>query len=244
MAVDIPITLIKQIQEGNCVLFLGSGASFGAISENADKVPLGQTLADKIARKFLNEDYVGNPLTYVAELAISETSLLDVQNFIYDLFKVYGPSDFHKLIPQFIWKAIFTTNYDTIIEQSYNTSNLLQELSVVVKDTRQQNIFTSPKSLPYYKLHGSIDNRADESIPFILTIDQYVTHRQNRERLFDTLKELAYDFTFLFVGYSMMDSNVRAILNEISKSLAKRPRFYMVSPSFTSEEIRLWEGKK
>ena len=244
MASSIPIGLVKQIQEGNCILFLGSGASFGAINDSNTKVPLGQDLADAIAKKFLTEDYVGSSLAYVSELAISEHSLVELQKYIQSLFKKFKPADFHKLISTFAWKAIFTTNYDTIVEQIYNSSTSVQRLSVVIKDTRQQEIFVNPKSLPYYKLHGSITKIDDENVPLILTIEQYITHRTNRGRLFDTLKELAYDFPILFVGYSMSDYNIRAILNEISKSLDKRPRSYMISPTIKDEEIRLWEGKK
>ncbi|WP_439556109.1 SIR2 family protein [Dyadobacter sp.] len=245
MAINIPNQLISQIQEGNCVLFLGAGASYGAESKNAGKIPQAQQLSNLLAEKFLGPSYMDRPLDYVSEIAISESNLSSVQGFIANIFSPFSPSDFHKLIPSFFWRAIFTTNYDTLVEQCYhNNPNSLQELSKIVRDTRQQDIFHNNKSLPYYKLHGCINHVNEEEIPLILTIDQYITHRTNRKRLFQTLQELAYDKPILFVGYKLADPNIRAILNELGESLSKRIRSYMVSPDIMDEEIRFWEGKK
>src|SRR5688572_16650486 len=104
--------LLDQIEQGNAILFLGSGSSRGAIHPKLQTIPSGQELSNLIAEKFLDNSYINQPLTFVSELAISQTDLFTVQKFIYDIIEPFKPAEFHKLIPTFKWRTIYTTNYD------------------------------------------------------------------------------------------------------------------------------------
>lgn len=243
---ELPKYLLDQIAEGNVVLFLGSGASVGALHPNNDNVPIGQKLSDLIAEKFLGEGYKNQPLQYIAELAISETDLFTVQKFIADIFRKYKPNSHHKIIPTLVWKAIITTNYDLIIEDSYqDTKKSPQELATFVKDgERVRDKMTSNKSLPFYKIHGCINHINDINLPLILTPEQFITHKENRERLFSRILELGRDYTFLFVGFSFADYDIRLMLLELDKLKEGKPRSFMVGPYIKDEESRLWDKKK
>ena len=185
--------LIDQIAEGNAVLFLGSGFSFGAIHPEGHKMPIGQGLSDLIAEKFLGSDARGQSLMHVSQIAISEAGIFEVQQFVYDIFSKFQPADFHKLIPTFKWKSIYTTNYDFIIERAYEERERLQNLSTVIRNTKDFMIFKEENSLPYYKLHGCLSYINDEELPLILTPDQYITHQKNRDRLFYKFFEEAWN---------------------------------------------------
>ena len=133
--VNIPSYLLDQLRDGRVFLFLGSGASIGAIHPENKKIPTNDELRDQIAKKFLNDKFLDYPLAQVAELAISESDLFSVQSFIASLFYDFEPSSFHKLIPKFVWSAIATTNYDLLIEKSYDQdNNPLQKLVPFRKD--------------------------------------------------------------------------------------------------------------
>ena len=57
-------------------------------------------------------------LIRITTVPISLEKLLEGQlGFIKDYFEDIEPSDFHKLIPTFTWRALFTTNYDLLIEK-------------------------------------------------------------------------------------------------------------------------------
>lgn len=243
---EIPKALISQIKEGNVVLFLGSGATKEAIHPERKKSPTGQELADLIAAKFLGDDYLGTKLESVSEYAISETSLFTVQRFIADLFSKFEPSESHLLIPTIKWKAIATTNYDLIVEKAYDTcENSLQNLVKFIRDgeTVEEKLKTIT-DVQYFKLHGCINEVNDPKIPLILTTDQYITHKRNRERLFSKVKELAGSNTFLFIGHSLEDSDIRSILLELDNEIANKQRSYIIIPSAKDAQKRLWEGKK
>lgn len=239
----LPHQLIQQIKAGNVVLFLGAGASYGAKNIKGQSIPSANDLAQLLSEKFLGG--IKGDLSYIADLSISESSLYDVQLFIREIFKEFKPTPHHLKLPEFNWKAIFTTNYDLLVEEAYgarksNTQNLVP----VFKNTPKTQIFYTESVLPYYKIHGSITDINDPEAPLILTPDQFANHSSKRDRLFTDLKELIHDYTFLFIGFGMADSDIRSVLNTLEKENANRARAYMVGPSVTEMEIRMWEGRK
>ncbi|MCD4719438.1 MAG: SIR2 family protein, partial [Desulfobacula sp.] len=242
---EIPPLLIENIAKKNIVLFLGSGYLYNAKHPEERKAPLGPDLADKISDKFLNGSHKGSPLAFVADLAISEANLFEVQSYIFEIFENFFPNESHYLFASLPWKAIFTTNYDLIVERSYyKNDKAIQDLSAVYRNTPQQQIFKSENTVPYYKLHGCISHINDENLPLILSTEQYIDHLHNRERLFSKLKELASDFCILFVGYNNQDINIRTVLKELENLKDGKPRSYLVRPGVTEAEVRYWEARK
>jgi hypothetical protein len=241
----IPSYLIESIKRKNVVLFLGSGFAFNAVHPESKKAPFGHELSNLISNEFLDGKFKDDPLVFVADLAISETDLFTVQSYIANIFDKFTPNSSHVSYSSFPWKAIFTTNYDLILERSYQKNkNAVQELSKVYRNTPVHQIFKTHNVVPYYKLHGCISYINDINLPLILSTDQYITHKKNRDRLFSKLHELAMDYPFLFVGYSNQDPNIRAILKEIESMEEGRPRSYMVRPGIEDAEARYWESKK
>lgn len=240
---EIPYNLIEQIKLGNVVLFLGAGASFGTKNSKKETMPLAPELSTLLSKKFLGG--VNGDLAYTSMLSISESSIYDVQLYIAEIISEFKPLPHHLQIPEFKWKAIFTTNYDSIIETAYQQSkNSLQILKPISKNTPRVQIFTSEDVLPYYKLHGSINDIADTQSPLVLTLDQFANYDSKRENLFRELQELMINYTFIFVGFGMQDPDIRTILNKLDDNHSSRVRSYIVRPSMIEPEERFWEGKK
>lgn len=243
---EVPDVLVEKIKLGQVVLFLGAGASKGALNSNGESPPIGNELKDLILNKFLSPEYKDRTLAQIVEFAISETDLFTVQEYIATIFRDFYPSEFHKLIPKFVWSAIATTNYDLILERAYEAEeNNLQNLVGFKKNTeRIEEKLKKINSVLYLKLHGCITDINDPKIPLILTTDQYITHRKGRSLLFERLQALAYNYTFLWVGYSLNDPNIRSIILELDELNEAKPRSYMVSPNIGQVERRYWENEK
>ena len=75
---DLTPDLISQVRQGRAVLFLGAGATRKAKAQNGKEPPLGDELRDRIAERFLTDKYTSEALMWVAELAISASSLFQV----------------------------------------------------------------------------------------------------------------------------------------------------------------------
>ena len=244
---DIPPALINSIKEQRAVLFLGAGASQNAKCPTGDTIPQGDHLRNLICDKFLGGELKQKSLTAVASMAASEVGLFAFQEYIHELFLPFEPADFHLSIPEFRWRAIATTNFDLIIEKTYeNTQTPLQHLVKVVKDgdnfDKRLNKETDP--VGFYKLHGCIESYNDSEIPLILGNEQYANHAKNRVRLYNRFRDLGHEYPIVFVGYSISDPHIQQILFDLTDPSIVRPPFYLISPGITDLEARYWMGNK
>jgi hypothetical protein len=71
-------------------LFLGAGASFGATSQTGNKIPM----ADELKR--LIADF-----KTVYDFAASNSSVRELQLFLYETLGPFSPAPFHHLLPTF-----------------------------------------------------------------------------------------------------------------------------------------------
>jgi len=241
----LPPHLVSEVENGNVVLMLGAGASLGARNAKGEGPPGAKTLAQMIARKFLNDDYAVLPLNQVSEYAINETDLFTVQAYIASIFDGLNPTDAHTRLTTFRWRGLATTNYDTVVEEAYQRTRLpAQKLVPFIDNTdRTDDKMRGTNSLMYLKLHGCSTRTNDAQCPLILTTDQYVSYRRGRSRLFSNFMEWACERPVLFVGYGLQDPDLRAILQEIDVHVPSRPRGYLVSPGVGEIEKRYWEKK-
>ena len=117
-------------------------------------------------------------------------------------------------------------------------------MPIISNGDRIQDALRSPDNVLLLKLHGCISHTADEHCPLILTTDQYVQYKAGRARLFTMLQEWAYDRPLVFVGQSIQDPDLRAVLLELSSIGEKRARSYAVIPDADDVAARFWETKK
>ena len=243
---EIPENLIDSVREGKVVLFLGAGASVGAKSAEGSEPPSGAELSNLLSKQFLGEEDADQQLNIVAEYAINETDMITVQTYLRDVFVGFQPSEFHKLIPTFKWAGLATTNYDLIIERAYDaTQSPIQKIVPFLSNSeRIDHKLRNENTVPYIKLHGCISRIDDLNLPLILTIDQYVTHRKNRNKLFQRVTEYGTEYPIVFVGQNLIDPDLRQILIELTDESISRPRFYVVTPNPSARQVSLMESKK
>lgn len=242
---EIPAHLANQVRDGEVVLVLGAGASMGALSPSGKSAPNGAQLGSALSDKFLGGRLKSRTLAQISELAISESSLGEVQELVKTLLVDLEPTSAHMVLPTFRWAGIATTNYDLLIEKAYEKkkSNAVQKLVSFVKNEERFSAGRGEHSLMLLKLHGCLNNLVDETCPLILTTDQYVQHRERRSRLFDLLQEWAMERTIVFIGHSLQDPDLRQILLELAQ-VGVRARFFLVCPGADPMETRWWETKK
>jgi hypothetical protein len=243
---SIPSPLIDAVREGRVVLFLGAGASYGALHPHGNKVPDGNHLRDLICDKFLDNDMKSSSLMECSDYAIDSHDLTTFQQFIRETFIDFSPAEFHKLIPTFNWTAIFTTNYDLILERSYDQSRTIIPLVTYIKNGQKIDLELKQKAnaLLLTKLHGSIDHYLDADIPLVLSSDQYVSVSKNRRMLFDRLLNLGSQCPVVFVGYRANVLHIKTILAELSDMGQRRPRYFYISPHVTHYQRSYLEARR
>jgi tetratricopeptide (TPR) repeat protein len=247
VTIDIPAPLLEKVRNQEIVLFLGAGASVGATHPHGHPVPLGDRLRDLLCDHFLGGALKKKSLAEVADFAMNESDFGAVQSFIRDLFESFGAADHHKLIPQFRWHSVVTTNFDKIIEDAYqNTTNRLQTPVLHLRngDRIDHDMRRVPDGVPLVKLHGCISVASDKGLPFILSSEQYLKHLINRSNLIDRLRIHAREETILFCGYAISDPHIKQILFALDDDQMSRPRYYAVMHDIDRIEERYWEKNR
>jgi len=100
----------------------------------------------------------------------------------------------------------------------------------------------SEDDIPYYKLHGSLDiaNTADGKL--VLSKRDYREYEKFKKPLFKRLKADLENRTFVFVGYSLTDSNFRAVLDACRDELGSQvlPLSFAVVREFSDIQKQYW----
>lgn len=225
--------VLESIRRGQVVLFLGSGFSLKAGGPSSRK--LVEAIKSKMTDAELMDEWGEIRGEEKGEMSLSKVS--GVYERLYDRerllaivedamhFKTDNLEDHRNLtlIPHF--HTIITTNYDTLLEDTYG-----DECHVI--RTASDCINKPTDKTCIYKIHG--DFQAKEQI--ILTDDDYVEFFEGKRNnsLWVAMKDKLLSHDVLFVGYSLDDPNIFKILQEINKDTrGKEHHYYLVAPSLT-----------
>lgn len=123
----------------------------------------------------------------------------------------------HRLIATLPLRTIWTTNYDTLIEDAFRQANKRAD----VKSNQDQFSITLPKrDVTLYKMHGDISHPQDA----VLIKEDYETYDFRRSGFSETLKGDLLNKTFLFLGFSFTDPNIDYILSRIRSLMGQNRR--------------------
>lgn len=139
------------------------------------------------------------------------------QKLIEEFTKDAVATESHRLIAALPVPAVWTTNYDTLLEDGFRETHKRVDLKV-----RPENLATTrPKrDVTVYKMHGDVSS-PDEAV---VTKSDYETFQQKRNLFSVALQGDLVSKTFLFVGYSFSDPNIDYILARIRGLLGGSPR--------------------
>jgi len=239
-------TLCARLTERRAALFLGAGINYGLTNSDGVTCPLGQGLSDLIARDLLKMDVGGRPLDSISEMARYRIGQQQVNSYLTKLFKSYSPSTQHLAIVQLPWNVIYTTNYDTLIEEAATNRTITSagRIRRVVSVKEATDDF-SEEDIPYFKLHGCIDIANTEYGRLILTKEDYRFYEQHRKPLFRRLREDLIHQTLVFIGYGLEDDNFRAIIEDCRTELDTQtfPESFAIRVGATPEEQAFWREK-
>ena len=140
--------------------------------------------------------------------------------------KKIGESEIYNALVSFNCKRIYTTNFDGFIETAYNQKKQESAVSVVSIDdfTKKEN----RGKTQVIKLHGDL-----EDAHLVFSESSYYDRLMNPSALDFKLQSDMLDKTFLFLGYSVSDINIRRIiymLDNLWKGKSNRPDSYIFLP--------------
>ncbi len=123
----------------------------------------------------------------------------------------------HPLIASIPVSTYWTTNYDTLIEDSIRKAGKTFEVNAKDVDLIRPN---SRPDVTIYKMHGTVNDPEQA----VLTKEDYETYVDNRPLLQRTLQADLINKTFLFIGFSFTDPNIDYILSRVRVATGNNQR--------------------
>lgn len=236
--IDVPSEasgLFQKLDHHKVILFIGNGASVDAGGPNTAQV-VAQIKAQFKDATYSSDDFI-QTCTDVIETSLTSRKDLDdlIVKILYDL----KPSSFHMKLPLDIWPAIFTTNYDDLIERAYRAVDSRVQLPDPVFSGEDPLALHDREKVKIFKLMGCIASQHPEN-KLILTREDYNTVLRKRNVLFKTLRDIMRDGTILYVGYSFGDNLLSDIFSELIQTvgLQNLPYSYALMPNIAPTSVQ------
>lgn len=194
----------KFLRRGKASVMVGAGFSKNAVMDEGVRMLDWGELCAGFYRELFGREPSDWDLRLKSALRMAQqVESVKGRNALEELIKDSLPNDaiapgyLHELLVKLNWRDIFTTNYDTLLEDAS------------VKVCKHYNIVTSKDSLIYQphprivKVHGSFpDNR-----PFIITEEDYRTYGACFPEFVNTVRQALIETQFVLIGFSGDDPN-------------------------------------
>jgi SIR2-like domain len=262
---DIAInTIAEHIKKGECILFLGAGVHYPPPAGSTysypvkDRPPLGVALSNLLATKcnlVANYPKEAGNVDNLQRVSMFHEKDLSRNKLVQEVQDAVGgskrPSPAVRGLASLSFPLIITTNYDQLFEQALRDAGKNPRVSVYDEKGETPTADYQEFSIerPFvFKIHGDIDK--PNSI--VITDEdyiQFVLRMSDKEPTHPVPLTFRFYFTrwpTLFIGYSLMDYNLRLLFKTLRWKVdpAIRPDTYSVDLSPDPLILDVWQNQR
>ena len=199
------ISLRDALHSNTASVFVGSG-----FSRNANpKMPSWDSWAKALAEKLKWADankLKAQDVPWLAGVYSQHPGLSELRHLLLDPLDDLKVKEFslHEQLVCLPWADIFTTNYDTFLEQSAaqaKTSDKLTRKYKIISEPSQISLSRMNGASRIIKLHGCLTNKNN----CIITEEQYRKYRNSHAPFVNTVRQSLLENHFCLIGYSASD---------------------------------------
>lgn len=240
----IPPELVDSIKKKKCILFIGSGLSSQITRSNGKRLPLWGELLRELLDWTKEQQIIlwgnsedigdminkGNYLMAAQELQ-ERIGINKLSEFLTEVFRDSSvcPGVAHRILPKIPFRAVLTTNYDTLVEGAYALENCgIIPTVLTQQDLNERHSVLRKEDFFIFKMHGHIDrlstivlgSRDYQDIIYSLPM-----YRQFMETIFSI-------YTVLFIGFSGNDPDLNNVIDRLSSLYSRTlDKHYILLPS-------------
>jgi len=205
---------VKDLRESNVAIFAGAGMSKG--SGFVDWPTLLTGVAQELGLSVDKE----HDLISLAQYHVNHRgNRSGIKRAILEEFSHQAQqSDTHRILARLPIQTYWTTNYDTLIEESLKSALKVPD---VKSDTKQLSNTRPKRDAIVYKMHGDVNSPDDA----IITKEQYETYYRSHEGFITALSGDLISKTFLFIGFSFTDPNLDYVLSRLRHQSGERQHY-------------------
>lgn len=209
MPIDLQV-LRRRTDPQKTILLFGAGSS----------VPSGgytsQSLVQTLENRFAIDTGGSLQLPDIALVIEKKFGRRELVKALHEMIEPLRPAQGVLNLPDFDWAGIYTTNYDKVIERSYQRRNKM--LNVISSNF---DFSTSPLlgQQTLYKLHGTIDCDVvfGHQHRMIISGNDYDLTHDYRESLYARFTEQLFTNNAIIIGQSLADPDLRSVVDHAVK---------------------------
>lgn len=195
--------LLLNIQKGNVFLFLGAGFSSGGQTYDGKDILLGEGLSKKMI-EFADLTVIKHrTLSQIYEASVDKKGKSSVNDFLKHEF-IKCKATWHKIVPSFLWKRIYTINIDDLLHDAIKecTKPLQNPVFKNFNDLYDSPIKNDLDDVQIISLHGSV-RRASEG--FIFGSKEYANAIKENLKWHVNYSADFSTGTFIFIGTQLQE---------------------------------------
>ena len=253
--------IADAVSRERCILFLGAGVHAPPPEESSfeyppeDRPPVGSGLSRELAgtcglrERFPKEDPANlQRVALFYEIARSRHQLVDAIRNAVQVGR--QPSPMLRALAELGFPLVITTNYDQLFENALAAVGKQPRVAVYTPNLEATTDYRDPSSQSpiLFKMHGDISR--PETI--VVTDEDYIQFvlRMSNKDPYDpvplTLKFYLTGWTTLFVGYSLLDYNLRLLFKTLRWKIdsANVPEMYSVDYHPDPLIFDVWDNQR
>jgi hypothetical protein len=240
--------LAERIKNSQCILFLGAGVNFPSLQEAAypypesESPPLGGAFSVQLAKLCqFAEAFPKGDSGNLQRVSLCYEITNDREALVEEIKKAVHvdkqPSPVLHALADMPFSLIITTNYDQLFERALRDAGKNPIVGIYNKDAYAATVDHPDASVaePFvFKLHGDIQC-ADSIVVTDEDYIQFVLRMTDKDAFHPVPETFRYNFKrwpTLFVGYSLLDYNLRLLFKTLRWKMDKAnfPATYSVDP--------------
>jgi hypothetical protein len=133
---EIPLELRHALQSGSATLFLGAGIAQNVSGSDGQPGLTGRTLAQALATKFGVDITADADLAQVAQVVEARHGRQTLDDFLKGQLSNLTPDASLVWLITRTWKAIYTTNYDRVIQRAFELEDNPMQTPITIATTQ------------------------------------------------------------------------------------------------------------
>jgi NAD-dependent SIR2 family protein deacetylase len=225
------IELARHIAKMNWVLFVGSGVS------RSSGLPLWGELTGKMLQRLGSDVETQDPLE-VASLFEANMGRTALVASLQESLATLGiePNTLHDHLIDLCPPVIVTTNFDDLLERALDRRRLPHAPII-----NNQALSLTAGRLQLLKIHG--DLKQPDSL--VISGQDYERYPQQKQELINNeLRSLAAKHSFLFVGYSVSDTDLKPQLRRVLDAQGDLARHHYLVVDTISASLTQFERRR
>lgn len=227
---------VKDLSEDSVAIFAGAGMSKS--QGYVDWPELLSDIADELGLSIDKE----NDLISLAQFHVNTKQNANklTRKIIEEFSEQAETSEAHNILSRLPIRTYWTTNYDSLIEDSLEKSYKVPDVKYTIE---QLNNSKPKRDAVIYKMHGDVK----EASKAVLYKEQYERYYQTHAPFVTALSGDLISKTFLFIGFSFTDPNLDYVLSRLytTNTLNKRTHYcFLKEETDNDQELLTYKKRK